>query len=46
MYAFCSFVTYEEELLIVRSGSLSVFRNVQQEIFSREYLTHAQLQKI
>jgi hypothetical protein len=33
-YHFSAFLTFEEELLIVRKGSISVFRNIPSQLFN------------
>ena len=45
-YGFFGFLTYADELLIVRKGSISVFRGVEKELFEEEYLNSEQLDEI
>ena len=45
-YEFRAFLTFGEELLIVRGGSVSVFRDVEMELFQEEYLTSGDLEII
>ena len=45
-YKFSSFVVFGEEVLIVRQGSVGVFRNIEKELFEDESLTYSELEVI